>query len=1000
MTNEGDVMTDQPESHVDEDIQVYLTGGLSPEQRRAFEAHVATCPTCAAALADARELETAMTAMFAGTRPGEGFEDRIIQKFRKTGSRAGRPLVHPAVRRVAVGVAAAIALAGTGVTISHWLNASPRPITASNLHQLGLSMPMTTSDDRGSTAEDLMAKLHLLRANPSGQPNENSAKHADMVPELQLSRRSLDTLSRQEKDRSGRSDQLGDTNFGESKGRVAGKKGEAEIDTGRVTNRGMALGVDKDGAAVKYELAFKPETDLKLRVLTDEAEKLKEVSDAERKKPALAQEAPHAGAVQNQSFQNANNLGTASNTHDVQDLVKQIPDFTDAPTFSLQGAADPTTRSASARKVIRNGTMQFEVDRFDDALMRVTKLVMEQGGYVATTDSDKLPNGKMKGTLTLRVPPEHLDSLVLMLRGIGDLKSQKIGAEDVSKHYTDLESQLRAAKAMQDRLLEIIKTGKGQIKDLLEAEKQLGVWREKIEQIEGEKRYIDNAVALSTIAVELIERDIRTPATASEIEQVSMSLETDKVDEAYEKARSAIESAKGRILQSELKQFDAGQFGATIQATVPPDAAEQLIARLRQLDARISHFERQNKRTTKAGEGPITGATPLHREDAVISMQIYNLANIAPRRTTSVVLAVQGVDAAYQKALDQIRAAGGRIVTSSLSRPDAQQQSADLDFQIPTDKSPTVEDALRSLGDVMRNEATENPDTANVTEGKRGFHLRIVSTAAVPPRETQDAQLAAADVPSAFNQILVAVNSAGGRVLQSDLKEQDPHDKTANLSFEIPRSALASLNTAVDKAAQILTRNVSRSQDTENTLDSKLRLTYSLVSAGRLAPRQTVTIREEVTDVEKAADDLTNAAVSAGGRRLSSGDISQDPAGHVTAQVVVEVPMDKAPAILDQLERTGHRRGKQVGYDSRVPDGPLTRARIDVTFSNSAASLGGEESTWDAIRRGLETSALGLRWSLQMLVIGLCFVAPWVLVVWAVWKFARRRKTTMPAPAV
>ncbi len=752
---------------------------------------------------------------------------------------------------------------------------------------------------------------------------------------------------------------------------------------------------DGDGIADAGIFTFKPTDQLKLDIkagnkplvqLTDEA--------------AKGKEAAVAGAENAQSANNS--FSMVAKTQDLAPVVWQTPNGGGpADPYALGSGAGngSSTQPSNVRKVIRNGTMQFEVDRFDDALMRVTKLVVEQGGYVGTTDSDKLPNGKMKGTVTLRVPPERLDGLVMMLRGIGDLKSQKIGAEDVTKHYTDLESQLRAARAMQDRLLEIIKTGKGQIKDLLEAEKQLGVWREKIEQIEGEKRYLDNAVSLSTLSVELTERDIRTPATASEVEQVTMSLETEKVDDAYEKARAAIEGAKGRITQSELKQYDAGQFGAMIQATVPPDAAEQVIARLRQLDGRIAHFERQNKRTTKAGEGPITGVTALHREDAVISMQIYNLANIAPRRTTTMVLAVAGVDAAYQKTLDQVREAGGRIVTSQLTRPDAQQQAADLDFQVPTGKAQSIEEALRGLGEAMRSEATENPDTANVTEAKRGFHLRIVTSAAVGARETQDAQLAALDVPVAFNQILAAVNAAGGRVLQSDLKEQDPHDKTATIAFEIPRSSLASLGGAVDKAAQVLMRSVTRSADAENTLDSKVRLTYSLVSAERLAPRQTVTVREEVTDVEKAADDLTNAAITAGGRRLGNGEVSQDRAGHVTAQVIVEVPMDKAPAILDQIERMGHRRGKQVSYDNRVPDGSLVRARIDVTFSNSAAGLGGDESLWDAIRNGLETSGQGLRWSVQMLVIGACFVAPWVLVVWGVWKFARRRKAVVPVAA-
>jgi hypothetical protein len=56
---------------------------------------------------------------------------------------------------------------------------------------------------------------------------------------------------------------------------------------------------------------------------------------------------------------------------------------------------------------------------------------------------------------------------------------------------------------MEDRLLGIIKSGKGEIKDLLQAEKELGVWRTKIEEFEGELRYYANLAALSTLTLTL-----------------------------------------------------------------------------------------------------------------------------------------------------------------------------------------------------------------------------------------------------------------------------------------------------------------------------------------------------------------------------------------------------------------------------------------------------------------------------------------------------------------
>jgi len=129
---------------------------------------------------------------------------------------------------------------------------------------------------------------------------------------------------------------------------------------------------------------------------------------------------------------------------------------------------------------------------------------------------------------------------------------------------------------------------------------------------------------------------------------------------------------------------------------------------------------------------------------------------------------------------------------------------------------------------------------------------------------------------------------------------------------------------------------------------------------------------------------------------VDSGGITEGRTGEATANVVVEIPADKLPTVLLEIEGKGRIFNKQVTLDPKAPQGALARAKVQVTFGNSARSLGGQESGWDALRNGLETSAAGLRWSLQMLVVGACFVAPWALVLWIVWKLIRRK----PKPAV
>ena len=1035
LNQDGADMAQENSSHVVDQIEAYLAGGLPPDERGAFEAHLSDCTLCADALSDARTADEQLRVLFAGARPDGALEDRVIQRFRLR-RHLRRPLLHPMMIRSAAAVAAAVLLAGSGLAVTNMMNGE--------VHLFAIRpSPQVLQGVESDRLVDGVIDMVSPRGNTIGSFGRSAGSLNYGVEEgisrsASTFRHGLYTSGVSQPADLGRAQATGRTltegrpyvllggsaggGFGGGSPVGAGQQIVDHFDTIQLPPgaKAPAPSLPQIESEKTFNYYFHPGNELTPQPMPPNADtdgdgvkdatalglkggKPNGVTTPPGSPPPAAPEAkPPLG-----------NWAMAADQTQVNGAIegKQTPLLVDTATGKAPMTASPTTpapsvpttaSAATSRKVIRNGSLEFEVDRFDDALIRVTKLVDEQGGFVATTDSDKLPNGHVKGTITLRVPPEHLDTLVLTLRGLGDLKSQKINAEDVTKHYTDLESELRAARAMEERLLEIIKTANGQIKDLLAAEKELGIWREKIEAIEGEKRFLDNQVSLSTLVVSLYEKDIRTPASATESEQVQMSMETEKVDDAYNKALDAIKTAKGRITQSELKQYDAGQFGATIVAAVPPDAAEQVIARLRQLDGRIAHFSRDRHQTTQNGAPLPAAVIQIQRDDTILNLQIYNLANIAPRRTTTVQIAAVQVDRTYAQLVEQVRSAGGRIVTSALAKPDANTQTADVEFQVPTEKADAILDLLRGYGEVMQQDLSENPDTANVTEAKRGFHLRLVSLAAVPARETQTLQLAAASVPQAFGDILNAAKSADARVFQSDLSEQNPQDITATITIEVPRAAASAVDAAIGKSAQVLTRTVNRSSDVEKTVDTKLRLQLSLLSADRLPPRQTTTERIEVQDVERASDDLANAAAAAGGRRIGNGEMSQDKAGHVTSQVVVEVPLNKAGPILDELERSGSRRSKLVSFDATIPEGPLARARIDATFSNSAASLGGEETTWDAIRNGLSVSGRGLRWSLQMLVVGFCFVAPWIFVLWLIWKWIRRSRsgaTTITSPA-
>ena len=277
-----------------------------------------------------------------------------------------------------------------------------------------------------------------------------------------------------------------------------------------------------------------------------------------------------------------------------------------------------------------------------------------------------------------------------------------------------------------------------------------------------------------------------------------------------------IETAKGRILQSEMKQLDAGQFGATIRAAIPPDVAEQVIAGLRQLNGRIAHFSRESHRTTQDGDASVAAANTVRHDDAIIAIQIYNLAIIAPRRPTNLVLAIRVEENASQKQLADIQSAGGHVLTSSLTRPDANQQTGEIQVQLPTEKVDALELAASSLGETLRHESTENPDGVNVTDAKRGFHFIVVSSTTIAARETRQIGLVATTVSSAFESIRQAVVDAGYRITQSELNDQGAEGQTGVLSFD-RRARISRPSPARSINRRCCFRKMPRDQPTRRT---------------------------------------------------------------------------------------------------------------------------------------------------------------------------------------
>ncbi len=155
--------------------------------------------------------------------------------------------------------------------------------------------------------------------------------------------------------------------------------------------------------------------------------------------------------------------------------------------------------AASGKKMIYTVTLSLEAEDPKAVLSGVQKAVDEAGGYVA--GSEFYGDGQYQSsTITVRVPPEKLQSFTAAVGALGRVLESQMSSQDVTDQYTDLESQLRNAQAQETQLLEVLKKAE-KIDDILKVREQLNQVQQEIEMCKGQLRLMDNQVGYSTVTI-------------------------------------------------------------------------------------------------------------------------------------------------------------------------------------------------------------------------------------------------------------------------------------------------------------------------------------------------------------------------------------------------------------------------------------------------------------------------------------------------------------------
>ena len=180
---------------------------------------------------------------------------------------------------------------------------------------------------------------------------------------------------------------------------------------------------------------------------------------------------------------------------------KAVPASSAAPAVATLLAL-PT---ASGRKVIRRAELGIEVGSVGRAQSEITRIAESAGGYVAATAREVRAEAGERAasrvTLTLRVPSETLSAVLERIKRLGTgTETERISSEDATDEYVDLEARIENQRRLEQQFIEILSSAKT-VADALNVQRELSTVRTDLDRMEGRRRFISQAAALSSIEV-------------------------------------------------------------------------------------------------------------------------------------------------------------------------------------------------------------------------------------------------------------------------------------------------------------------------------------------------------------------------------------------------------------------------------------------------------------------------------------------------------------------
>lgn len=153
------------------------------------------------------------------------------------------------------------------------------------------------------------------------------------------------------------------------------------------------------------------------------------------------------------------------------------------------------------QKIIKTGNIRFETNDLESTYSQMISAVKKHNAIIQN-DTEGKNYGSVYRKIIVRIPSKNFDIFLSDIsKGVSYFDNKEISSQDVTEEYIDIDARLKAKKVLEARYLELLKKA-NKVSEMLEIEAQLSNIREEIEAKEGQLRYMQSQISMSTITIE------------------------------------------------------------------------------------------------------------------------------------------------------------------------------------------------------------------------------------------------------------------------------------------------------------------------------------------------------------------------------------------------------------------------------------------------------------------------------------------------------------------